>query len=286
MKTLEHLLYSVEEFPTLPTVYLKLINKFDNPLVTAQELSDAISLDPAASAKLLKVANSSLYSFSGRVSSISQAIFNIGFVGVKNVILSMGIMEIFTSMNYNNRFSAVELWKHSLAVGVVASKIANHVHSLKNDDYFIAGLLHDIGKLFLLNTYKHEYIEAVDFAYKKKIHIREAEQLKFEINHCEAGAILAEKWSLPMVLRRAIRNHHLAIIKSEEDILPAIINVADCVAMLYEMGDNGYCIVERIPEGIWNNLNLPKNFFTQNMQEIIEVYEETLSIFTIDDTYL
>lgn len=285
MKSISHLLHSVEEFPTLPTVYLKFIQTLDNPNTTASEIAAAISLDPAASAKVLKVANSSMYTFRGRVSTISQAIFNIGFVGVKNVVLSMGLMELFTSMNYNNRFSAVELWKHSLAVGVIASKIATSVPKVKNDDYFLAGVLHDIGKLFLLNTYKHDYIEAVNYAYKKKIHIREAEQLRFGISHCEAGAILAEKWSLPMVLRRAIRNHHIGIIKSEEDILPAIINVADCVAMLYEMGDNGYNTVERIPAGIWNNLNLPNNFFTKNMQEIIEVYEETLSIFTIDDIY-
>lgn len=283
MSKVSQLLQAVEEFPTLPTIYLKLVNTFDNPDISASDVANAISMDPAASAKLLKVANSSLYSFRGKVSSITQAIFNIGFVGVKNVILSMGIMQIFTSMNFNNRFSAVELWKHSLAVGVLSSKIASSIPDLKNDDYFVAGLLHDIGKLFLLNTYKHEYIEAVDFAYKKKIAILEAEQLKFGINHSEAGAILAEKWALPVGLRRAIRNHHSGVLKSEEDILPAIINVADCVAMLYEMGDNGYNTVERIPKEIWNNLNLPNNFFTKNMQDIIKEYEETLSIFTIND---
>lgn len=283
MSKVSQLLLSVEEFPTLPTIYLKLVNTLDNPDIAAADVASAISMDPAASAKLLKVANSSLYSFRGRVSSISQAIFNIGFVGVKNVILSMGIMQIFTSLNFNNRFSAIELWKHSLAVGVLSAKIASCVPNLRNDDYFVAGLLHDIGKLFLLNTYKHEYIEAVNFAYKKKIHIREAEVLKFGISHCEAGAILAEKWSLPLGLRRAIRNHHAGVIETDDDILPAIVNVADCVAMLYEMGDNGYNTVERVPKEIWDRLNLPTNFFTKNMQDIVKEYEETLSIFTIND---
>lgn len=281
MNTINKIIYEIQEFPTLPSIYLRLSKAIERQNSTAEELSQIISYDQAASSKILKVANSSLYSLRGKITSISQAIFHIGFMEVKNLVLTMGIMEIFKSENYSNVFSAIELWKHSIAVGVITRNIGCHLKIKNLDDYFISGIIRDIGKLALLKAAKEEYLNVVEYAYNNDISISQAETEILGLNHNAAGEMIAEKWNLPNSVKIAIKFHHYPVREKADDQLSSIVYISNIAAKLYKMGETGDHIIPEIPEAVWDNLNLPDNIFTELLPKFTHNFEETLSIFSI-----
>src|SRR5690606_34516352 len=112
-----------DDFPTLPTIYYKLVDAISNTSTTIKDLSNLISTDIALSVKLLKIVNSSIYGLSTKVSSIDKAIFHLGFRELKNIILSTKIIEVFSQIDANTRFDIVEFWKHSIGVGAISRVI-------------------------------------------------------------------------------------------------------------------------------------------------------------------
>lgn len=282
MKSIGNQINSIQELPTLPTIYLRLSQAMERNSSTVADLSKIISLDQAAASKILKIANSSMYAFRWKITNISQAIFNIGFIEVKNLVLSMSVLEVFNSINYYTTFSSIELWKHSIAVAVITRNLGVSLKIKNLEDLFISGILHDIGKLFLLTSYKQDYVDVVEYAYKNKLAIRDAEIELLGIDHCEAGEMIADKWRLPLHLRKTIRHHHSRVPQIDSNILPTLVSVADSTAKLYEMGNSGDNVVSEISKEIWDALDLPSNIFTSLLPKKINEYEETLGIFTID----
>ena len=155
MDIISRILKSVEDFPTLPTVYTALSDVMANPRSTTQDAANVIMRDQSAASKVLKTANSPLYGFRGRIDTISQAIFHIGFEEVRNLVIAISIMDIFKNTKLSLSYNPVELWKHSIAVGVITKLIGKELGVKNLENYFLAGILHDIGKLLFLNELRN-----------------------------------------------------------------------------------------------------------------------------------
>jgi HD-like signal output (HDOD) protein len=278
---LKNIDYWVDDFPTLPTIYTALSDVLSNPRSTANDAAAIISQDQSSSAKLLKIANSSIYGFRTRLETVSQAIFYIGFEEVKNIILAISIMDIFKATGVMKAINPVELWKHSISVGV-GTRLIGTVNGIKElENFFIAGILHDIGKLLFIRNIDKEYAAVVNLSTDKGISIRQAEMEILGISHTVAGELIAEKWKLSQRIKTAISNHHSGVDSAESENLTAAVHLANIISKTLNLGFAHEYIIDQPNINIWQRFKMNKNDFISVYPRILNDYEESLTIFNI-----
>lgn len=282
MKISDQIINSVTEFPTLPTIYNELTEVLENPRSTAIDAANIITKDQSATSKILKVANSSIYGFYGKIETISQAIFYIGFQEVRNLILTLGIMDIFKNTKEVHLLNPVDLWKHSIAVGTIARAIGRYLGISKLENYFVAGILHDIGKIFFLKYFPNDFAKSLELAEEKEITIREAETEIFGISHTKIGSLIAERWKLPKTIVNTIEYHYTGTILGKFDLLTCIIHLSNIYARLLNLGNSGDKLVPQPNEEVWNNMSLPTDLFSKIYNKVILDYQESTHLFLLN----
>lgn len=245
-----------EDFPTLPTIYYKLVDALSNTSTTIRDLSNLISTDISLSIKLLKIVNSSLYGLNTKVNSIDNAIFHMGFRELKNIILSTKIIEVFSNMNSNSNLDLIEFWKHSIAVGTISRTLAQEFGQKNLDEYLLSGITHDIGKLLLFKILDNDYSIVFSVMNKEKMTLIEAENKVLGTNHQEIGLKLAEKWNLDKNILDVIRYHNEGLITTNYEQLVAIVHISNILAKLLEYGNSGNTIINQPNHLIWRRLDL------------------------------
>lgn len=278
MIDIKNILSQVKDFPTLPTIYSTLLDVMANPRSTVQDVANVITKDIAASAKILKTVNSALYSMQVRIDTISQAIFHLGFNEVKNLVIALSILDMFSRVKSFNTFSLVDFWKHSIAVGCITRLIGTIIGIKNIENYFLSGIVHDIGKLFFLKNYEAEYRQVIDYVQENKVFIKEAEKKIFGLSHLTVGDLLAEKWRLPPSIRNTIKNHSTGIVNGRIDLQVGCVHLANIIARSLELGFAGDEYVPEPNPEIWASLNLPSNVFTKVLPRILIEYEQSVSI--------
>ncbi len=124
MLSKEEIWSKVEDFPTLPTIYTRMVEAISNPRTTVQDVADIIIKDQASTAKILKVVNSPLFGIQKTVNNVTDAIFFLGFNEVKNIVLTLSVMDMFSDTDSFDSFNVVDLWKHSIAVAIISKLLA------------------------------------------------------------------------------------------------------------------------------------------------------------------
>lgn len=281
MENYNKILRGIQDFPTLPTIYSVLSDVVANPRSTAKDVANIIMQDQSAASKVLAVANSAIYGFRGKIDTISQAIFYIGFNEVKNIVLSLSIMDIFKTSTTLHNYNPVELWKHSIAVGVVTRILGTYLEENKPENYFISGILHDIGKLLFLRYCEKDYSKTIDYAYDNSVNIRDAEAKIMGTTHTVVGELIAEKWKLPTSIKNAIKNHYTGTINGKVDRLTGCVHISNIVVRLFELGESGDDIIPIPNIDVWNELELPPVIFNQITSKILSNYEESLVLFSL-----
>ncbi len=194
--------------PSLPEVYAKLRKAMTNPEVSIAEVAEIIEEDMAMSAKVLQLVNSAFFGLFQKVESPARAVNLLGLDTVKNLVLGVGA---FSEIKASSKlFSIKKLWSHSMTVGTLAKEIALSESDDKEliDNCFLAGLLHDIGKLVLLAQMADKYEEAVLLARENNICLRTAEKEIFDTVHGDIGAYLMGLWGMPGPVVEGIGFHH------------------------------------------------------------------------------
>ncbi len=278
MKNIQNIIDRIDEFPTLPTVYTKLSDVMSNHRSTPSDVANIISQDQASATKILKAANSSIYGFRGRITTITQAITYIGFEEVKNLVLALSIIQMFFKSDAPSSFNPVNLWKHSIAVGIITRHAGNTIGVRDLENYFIAGILHDIGKLLLYKYVPDDYAKAYNYSFTNKVSLRESELKFIGISHSVVGDLLAEKWRLPISIRDVISNLYTGRVSGKLSLLVSCVHVANIAATMLELGDNNDEIIPKPNKDVWDFLKLPDNYFTKNMLEIVKQYQESVKL--------
>ena len=223
----------IEDLPTLPAVAMEVNKMLLDEDITISQLSGAIEKDQAMVSKILKLVNSAFFGLRGRISTISHAVVVLGFNTIRNVVVSISIINAFSIKEGLDGFDIAEFWKHSVAVAVTSKYLAEKAGIHSADNCFVAGLLHDIGKIVLLQHFK-DLFQKVWLAVKgKRLSFYEAEKSQIQIDHAWIGGYLAQKWQLPMPLIDAIRYHHDVKPTINDQHLLMIIHVADIIVNTY-----------------------------------------------------
>ncbi len=208
----------IKNMPSLPVTVNKIREVCDNPKSSPTDIYKLIILDPVLTAKVMKLINSAYYSISGKVTSLARAIIMLGINTVKNLVISSSVMNIVNGKNYLQADNAKKFWRHSLCTAVAAKVIALKTGKDRNEaeEYFIAGMLHDIGKIPILACFPDQYRVIIDQCEINSGTAFETEQKIFGFNHCSIGNLIAEQWTLGEKMEMVIANHHNPELVSED----------------------------------------------------------------------
>ena len=233
-KTIE-LVNSVKDIHAMPSVIVKALNIMKKPTVSMKELGDIVMYDQSLTIKILALVNSAYYGFSQQISSISIALSLLGMVKVKNIIVAVAMKPMMSNQGDK------ELWKHSMRVAAGCEYLANVTKIMDSDEAFIAGFVHDVGKLVLHMSNEKLYTK-VSEAVNDGADIIDAEHKYFDSDHVKTGSLLAKRWQLPILLANIISYHHSPSLSS----IPVPCNLV--------------CLVDKLVQANYNPNSLDKDF--------------------------
>lgn len=224
----------VGDLPPLPHVAAQALSLIEDPDTTAAKLTELLGGDTALAARVLKIANSAMFSRQREITTINQAIMTIGFKTLKGIIVAATLRQL------NRKFGKVEqmLWENSTCTAMAARTIAARLKRPYAEEAFLLGLLHDLGKLVLMRQVSKEYQAIVDKTCKGKFFV-DTEQQDFGFAHPLIGALVAKKWNFSLETCQVILHHHDPIKdapRSTLDEKTAIIQTADLFAHALNYG--------------------------------------------------
>jgi len=229
---------SLGEIGTLPETMTRIIEVVEDPRGTTDQLNDVISHDPALAARVLKLVNSAFYGLPGQVSDLRRAIILLGQAAVRDVAISTSLGHMFSVQPAPGLFDARDLWKHCIAVALVAKKTARSVGmTARENELFLAGLIHDLGLIVERQTVPEELAEVCRRAEAGQADFLELEREIIGATHQDFGHALTLKWRFPQDLRAGASNHHNPEALSGDSRLPAsILRCADILCCRHGVG--------------------------------------------------
>lgn len=260
------ILHRIDGFPALPTTVSKVMAVTGNPDSSAQDLMEAILPDQAMCLTILKIANSAFFGLPRKVSNIDKAVMVLGFNEIRNIILGKAVFNSFREIYRSNREIIDLFWEHSFITGLAAKIIAEDLR-LSASESFIAGLLHDIGKLAMLISLNDAYAPLLAPSTGNHVNQYRKEVEFFSISHDEVGYRLLKRWLFPESLLETIGYHHNPQGSSDHALTAAVIGVADlmshchCYQNEIDTSDPDGMIDLYVPDarGIWNEYGLELN---------------------------
>lgn len=251
--TLEEAVARLKDLPALPLVVSELLASFDNTDVELGELASKVANDQALAAKTLRLANSSFYGLQSRVRTIPQAIAVLGFDTVRALVLGAGVIGGFPA-GKDQDVDFDGFWRHAIATALCARALSRHAgHNAELA--FVAGLLHDLGRLVLATRFPSHYDQVLALRRQRDWELIRAEREVLGIDHAQVGRALARHWHIPEPICRAIANHHHPM---EQDYgeLAGVVHVANVIAHGLDLAGDEDELVPPLVQGAWDRLGL------------------------------
>jgi putative nucleotidyltransferase with HDIG domain len=201
-------------------------------------------------ALVLKMSNSASLGYSRTCSTLNEAIMQIGLMRLKSILMTSSATSMMGSRLMGYRLGAGELWQHSLTVGVASEWLAQALGYPNPEQAYVAGLLHDIGKLLLDQAVLSNYDKIADFVQKYQMPLWQVEEKLIGIDHARVGGLIAEHWSFPVILVDAIRFHHVPSFARVNQRLPAIVNLANSFSADYQITNSALLSFQIHPESL------------------------------------
>ena len=281
-QTIDRIIRSVGDLPTLPTVYMKLSHLLKQPDAPIKSISNIISEDPAIAAMVLKIVNSAAYGFRSRIGDLQHAIVILGLKEIRNLVLAGSVYKMVKGFKSSAAFNMEEFWKHSIGCATMARVLAETATLGSPEEIFTGGLLHDIGKLIHATYLRDEYDAVIALVTEDGSQVSEAEQKLLGFDHAQTGGILARKWHLPEKTVDMIAYHHLIRVPQNPAKGVAAIHVANTLCVALRLGWGGEKRVPIVNPKAWEVLNLRLGDLEYMMQRALRLFEESVSIMEFD----
>jgi len=217
----------INDIRPMPTSVSRVLTALDNQNSDAEIISEFLGLDQALTANVLSVANSVILGYGPSCSNLNDAVMRLGFKRLRTIVLGVGVSNTFDSSLPTYGLMTGDLWNHSIATAVAAQWLARTFSMPNPEDIYVAGLLHDIGKL-VLDRFARVYFPNLDRTAREfNCPFFQIEDRVFGINHAVVGGALARKWNFPDVLANPIEDHHSPGQAKGNKRIAAIINIAN-----------------------------------------------------------
>ena len=271
----------INKMPSLPTSVTKVLEICNNQHTNPIDLNHVISLDPVLVGRVLKLINSAYYGLGQHVTNLARAIIMLGINTVKNLALSTVVLEHLASKSEKTGLDMEGFWRHSLCVGVSAKLLARKrgIDGQLTEEYFTAGILHDIGKIPLNAVLAKDYMLTISVADKNRESLFRTENSSMGLTHCDAGAMIASAWKLQGAILDVIVNHHNCEEYSGDNAdVVYTVAAANHFASLSKTGFSGDCYPESLPKRIWEALDVPRDVF-DDIEESVHSEIEKAAIY-------
>jgi HD-like signal output (HDOD) protein/signal transduction histidine kinase len=234
----------IARLPAMPQILIKLLAHLQADDLGMPELAALVGKDAGMTGKILSVANSSAYNRGGRQPNLEQAMVSLGTDMIKTLVISDSVFQTFNSFPNSGATDLRAFWKHSLTAAVLARDLARHLNYSQPEEAYLAGLLHNVGRLALLATAPKEY--GFNFTARDDEDLCAVEQRTLQITHAEAGAWLIERWQLDSFLADSVLYHHepgerlegahplIRIVRAAHLLSAHVHNEAEAPAMIVE----------------------------------------------------
>ncbi len=227
-KTAEELVNGVVNLISLPEIFIRVSQVLEDPNHNAKQLGDIISHDPALTARILRIVNSAYYSLAVKIELVSRAVSVVGEDDLRNLILATSAVETFKRIP--NQLLDIDLfWRHSVHTGIVSRLLSRHCNILHGERLFIAGMLHDIGKLVLYYKEPKLSQEVLLEAAESDGVLYSAEKEVIGFTHADVGGALIDAWKLADTLKDVVTYHHTPLKARKYPMETAIVHIANCV---------------------------------------------------------
>jgi len=256
VETLDGLMERMEDLPSLPSTVVAILNVLNNPESSARELSEALRHDQSLTSRVLMLVNSAYYGFPRKIDTLRKAVTILGYTSIQNIILVTKIFEVIRGGSKEHSLDRKRFWQHALGCGVTAQTIGAKLGLGGGEEIFLAGLLHDIGKVILDAFLHEEYSKVIEMSRKNDILLFEAEKQILGASHEDLGYWLAEEWNLPLNLTAAITHHHDPSQAGDHLVTASLVHVGDIMARALEIGHGGDNFIPSLNHKGWGALHL------------------------------
>jgi len=271
----------IQAIPRSLGSYGPVIEEIEQALQSAQcnlsSIGDAIQKDPDLTARLLRLANSPYFGFAARLSTVAEAVSLLGIQQVQDLIIASSVLDRFKGVP-DELVSMNSFWRHSLAVGIAARLIAMERRLPRPDKFFVAGLLHDVGRLVLLSQAPVHARAIFDLYRQERIPLHEAELKVLGYDHQQIAAELLYCWKFPPHLIHAVAFHHHPS-AGEGRPEAAVVHVADHLVGAMGLGSSGEQMVSPLDEKAWAALGLGVESLSPLVSAIDEQIEAVEEVF-------
>jgi len=271
----------ITSLPTLPKVITEITSLMQNPRTSAEEVGRAITMDQALASKVLRLVNSAFYGFPGRINTITHAIVILGFNTVKNIVLTASVFDKLGGHGEQDGFNLEKFWMHSIGTGVIAKEIAKKVNFRFHEESFLAGLLHDIGKIILFKFLPEEFASVQAILQKEDILILDAEKRALDLTHNEIGSWLSQRWNLPEDLRAAILYHHAPVLANQHKTMVSVVHAADVLTRALGIGSGGDKKIPVLSSDVWDELKFSRQLVDKIYKDIEPEMDKSTIFFQI-----
>lgn len=279
-RQVDNIVSSLGELPASPAVVQTVMNITSDFNADIHDLSKALSADQALTAKVLKLSNSSFYGRSQAVATLEEAIVILGFFTLRSLIVATATHQIFGDNDINS--PQHKLWEHSLATAMAARMIAEKVRPEKIEEAFIAGLMHDLGKLVFLQKMPEDFDRIIATAENGDGTFVDLEETTFGFSHADLGRVLMIKWSFPAELTDSVMDHHNpGSVDSNGNIsLAHIVNVANDLAKSIEVGFTDPDNATRLSDNTFaSQIGMNQDSLEKLSAELKDIFETEKSMF-------
>ncbi len=294
---IERVLESIKDIPSIPTVASAVLKAMEDPLMGAKDIAKIVDKDQSLALRILRMANSPIYGFERRVSTIDLAVVILGMDNLREIIMSYIVQGFFSKVR-SNVFNIINFWEYSLLSASAARIIARRLKYKLAGEAFISGLMHDIGLIIIAEYFTKQYEQIKHEMETGQYTLVQLEKKYLGATHAEIGYWLTQKWNLPLNMCNAVLNHHrhYSLIDEEDDIseytasvnfgaikqpLTAILSISEWIT--WKMGKAEHFVGKKAPEyylaeELFENLSEhdfldPASHFGLIINEIQEEYE-------------
>ncbi len=242
----------LERVPPFPRAAREAIEVLDSEHYEIGKIAPVLESDPALAARVLRVANSPFYGLSGQIAAVRDACIVLGQHTLRNLVMAAAIIEAFKDLP-SSGIHYVDMWRHCLHTALIGRKLAGLVG--ENEDVaYTAGLLHDVGELFMVLLFADQALEIQRRLETGHEPPEQVEQQILGFDHAMLTAAIAEDWRLPEPVVKAIRAHH--DVQGDVDRLATLIHIADTFSAAMSAGDEPNALLERLSDAVLERLGL------------------------------
>jgi len=263
------------EIQSLPDVFRRINEVIDKPFASADEIAKIVMEDPGLSSRLLRLVNSSIFSFPGEIDTISRAIAIVGTSQIRDLALATCVIEMFEDVS-SEFVNMRSYWHHCLATAVCARLLAQYAEVDNFERYFVAGLLHDIGSVVIYLRGGRRIKRLVKRCVERRQNLITAERAVFGFDHTDVGRELLRLWGLPDVLQEAVGAHHQPDRATRYPHVAWVTHIAEFLVEARDMGTNGEQRVSPVVEEAWLKLGLSTEFLPLLYQDLDDQWRESI----------